>query len=499
MFDYLQKYNNLPKEIKDKISTPNVMSIIEKLEQKYGLSLAAIVMKVVIKDIGIKDLEKIFVAEYSLNESQGKELSNELKEKIFVSVADYLEMEQKLEDIELVKEKTSNAPSARSSNFFFSSEDEEEIQKLAENAGGYIQDSSFNNNIEERLNDIIKKTQINFGSNLLSIRFKDILKTYLRGIRDRLETKHTLTKPIVSGGLGFDIKSSENVLKITDGNIGADKIKIKPFPKIFVPEDKEKPLKKLEELPRGKIEKLKDIGVRDVDYDLSSLEKRKKEINKLDTGHELAPPPPSLPVGKAGLRRTGSPPPTPLKQESEVKSKKLDIKYEEFKKPEKKKVFYKFNYGFKKKKDDELEKKDETKTTDKERKNMIDARPMAKTGGKIKMEDVKFEPKTMGPIDELRHMNLINFRRFDKDPFKAVEKIKEKISLFENEYRKKLEGIKAWRLSPLNKLYLKIGEESISKRKPIDAIIEERKTAGDDYLNAQEIDAIIRLNKSLRF
>ena len=103
-------------------------------------------------------------------------------------------------------------------------------------------------------------------------------------------------------------------------------------------------------------------------------------------------------------------------------------------------------------KDDELEKKDETKTTDKERKNMIDARPMAKTGGKIKMEDVKFEPKTMGPIDELRHMNLINFRRFDKDPFKAVEKIKEKISLFENEYRKKLEGIKAWRLSPLNKL-----------------------------------------------
>jgi len=71
--------------------------------------------------------------------------------------------------------------------------------------------------------------------------------------------------------------------------------------------------------------------------------------------------------------------------------------------------------------------------------------------------------------------------------------------LEEEDYAKKLEGIKLWRRSPINKLYLEIGSLSISENKPVDVIIEERKLNNQEYLTADEFNAIMDLNKSLRF
>ena len=106
----------------------------------------------------------------------------------------------------------------------------------------------------------------------------------------------------------------------------------------------------------------------------------------------------------------------------------------------------------------------------------------------------------MSPLDEIKYLDLINFRRLDKDPQKAADKIRSKINLLEEEsYGKKLAGIRFWRSSPINKLYLEIGHLSISGNKPVDVIIEERKIAMRDYLTAAEFKAIMDLNKSLRF
>ncbi len=120
--------------------------------------------------------------------------------------------------------------------------------------------------------------------------------------------------------------------------------------------------------------------------------------------------------------------------------------------------------------------------------------------GKVKMEDVKYVPKLMGPIDELGEMDLVNFRRLSQDPATAAAKIKEKLKNLEDEgYSQKLSGIKAWRQSPVNKLYLTIGQESMNHKKPVNIIIEDKKTANQDYLTDQEFTAIMDLNKSLRF
>ena len=90
MFDYLQKFNKLPKDLRDKVSTPVVMSMVEDLEKRYRVDLATIIMKVMIKEIAITNLARYFVDENNLDETKAKQLVEELEEKIFVGVKDYL-------------------------------------------------------------------------------------------------------------------------------------------------------------------------------------------------------------------------------------------------------------------------------------------------------------------------------------------------------------------------------------------------------------------------
>ena len=395
MLEYLKKFNALPAEVKAKVSSKEAIAAIEALEKKYQVALAALVMKVMVKEVALGELA-VYLVKENLGKIRAEELARELKEKIF----SFLDAQ---------------TPAAKGASFFFSADDEAEIRELAKNIG---QPAKIEEPVvpvvpvERKLEEVIRRAQINFGSVELADRFSQILKTYLRGIRNRLETKMTLVKPFLNGGLSFDHDSAEKVMVLADKAIKAKPGEIMaPPPKIKLPE-------------------LAAIG-REAAYDFSRLK-------KLDTGHELpAPPKPVAPPAAAGQM--------PLI------------------------------------------------------KRRFEAENLSQSA-KARIEDVKFVPKVMGPIDEIKYLDLTAFRRLGGDPFKTAEKIKSKLALLEEEsYGKRLEGIKAWRLSPIFKLYLALGGLSISANKPIDVIIEERKLAGGEYLTADEFRAIMDLNKNLRF
>lgn len=345
----------------------------------------------------------------------------------------------------------------KGASFFFSPDDETEIRELTKKINNY---SKIALPEEALLDQIISKTEINFGSDALAERFKQILKIYLRGIRNKIETKQTLIKPFENGGLSFDEISAEQVLFIVDDRLkNFDQLlKPKPLVKIVAPEFK-----------KETVASLKDIGARDFEYDLATIVKQKKEseattepilkkdvLKKLDIDHELAPLCPAVVKAVKSVETAKKQAPQSLKKD--VFQKDINLPVSQIK------------------------------------------RPRTETGNKIKMEDVKFVPRVMGPIDELRYLDLINFRRLSSEVGKAIEKIKEKINLLEEEsYAKRLEGIKAWRSCPVSKLYLDIGQFSISANKPINVIIEERKKRHKEYLTSEEFEAIVDLNKSLRF
>ncbi len=122
------------------------------------------------------------------------------------------------------------------------------------------------------------------------------------------------------------------------------------------------------------------------------------------------------------------------------------------------------------------------------------------SSSKPRIEDVKVNRRLLGPIDELRYLSVDEFRRLGDTAEERIEKIKQKISILEEEsFAQKIEGIKAWRTSPVYQLYLQIGRESMEQGRPVKDVIAERQIRGDKYLTWEEFTLISDLNQQLRF
>ncbi|KKR32311.1 MAG: hypothetical protein UT64_C0037G0010 [Candidatus Falkowbacteria bacterium GW2011_GWF2_39_8] len=519
MFDYLLKFKELPRELREKFSSPVVMQAINELEKKYQVNLATLVIKVAVKEIVVGQLADFFIKDFSLEKARADALVEELKGNVFFDVKGYLniapafktttdvvraskaqvvnlkksEDEEEVEELarelkalplkskamqtthdilpSLIKPKSENeidvteladelkhfsknnpvaeepklnqvvpikASVPKGAGFFFSAEDEEEIRKLTEKA---IENSGDNSvkDADLKVDQIISMVKMNFSSEAMSVRFRQILTTYIKGIRGKVETRLTLSKKYQEGGLGLDGQAVERILSLADSVKVSAPVNVQAPIKFAVPED---------ELVKKKLEILKDMGARDFEYDLA------REIKKREETKTKAAPivvKEEVAVEKIPVAEVVGP--------NKISSEKTESSWDR-----------------------------------------IAMRKPLEAGTKIKIEDVKISPKIMGPIEELKYLDLVNFRRLDPEPARACQRILDKIKLLEQEqYSKRLEGIKAWRLNPVNQLYLNIGELAISENKPVDIIIEEKRSAGQDYLNSDEFEAIMNLNKQMRF
>jgi len=116
-----------------------------------------------------------------------------------------------------------------------------------------------------------------------------------------------------------------------------------------------------------------------------------------------------------------------------------------------------------------------------------------------KLHDIKPMPKVMGPLEELKFLDLVNFRRLGTDPSQATAKILAKIKLLEKDgYDKMVAGVLAWRQSPVNRLYLRLGQAALNKDTTLQNLIATH-VADSNYLTWDEIQAIIKLNSRLSF
>lgn len=111
-----------------------------------------------------------------------------------------------------------------------------------------------------------------------------------------------------------------------------------------------------------------------------------------------------------------------------------------------------------------------------------------------------FQHETIGPVEEIRQINLKEFRRLGADPKESAARVEEKINLLEDvSLIKKAEGIRAWKESEVNKLYLAIGAKSMGEKKPIDQVIRELKQQNKPFLAPEEFNAVADLNRRLSY
>ena len=91
-------------------------------------------------------------------------------------------------------------------------------------------------------------------------------------------------------------------------------------------------------------------------------------------------------------------------------------------------------------------------------------------------------------------------RRLGKTPAEITAKIFSKIKLLEADgYDKMVSGVHAWRQSPVNRLYIKMVQEAIGKGLTLKEYALARQKENKDYLNLEEIEAILTMNSKLVF
>ena len=423
MFDYLQQFNSLPKDLRDKVSSPAAMAVINDLENKYQTDLAMTVMKILIKSLAVKNLPAYFISELGLPTGAAENLSRDLKEKLLAPVADYLGIISEMRALDLDKD----------------------IETVIQEAGLILPSVDLVN------------------------RFKSILSTYLKGIRNKIDARAAFAKPVSQGGLNLSAEEAARVFKVCDSQKfkSIDVVLAAPTVKEMLPP----PVTKLDKLIDS-AEKSAVAGEYNLKQALASGQVKKPAA--LDLAHELEAADKildlPLPEKIAAVNLTPKAvkmvvPPTakivpPLAPPAPIAAKTAPVA-----------------------------------------RPLAGNRPVAApAGGKPKIQDIKPMPKVMGPTEELQFLDLVNFRRLGQNPAETTAKIFSKIKLLERDgYDKMINGVRAWRQSPVNRLYIRLGQEALAKGVTLQETIDARQKANQEYLKMEEIEALVSLNSKLVF
>lgn len=512
MLALLERYKQLPRELRDKMSEASVLAAISSLEKKYSLDLSIVIMRIVLGDIKLADLENYLLDDLKLDAQKASALASGLEEKIFNQFnlqgkKDKADTEKKEAGLGAENIKQTVDKLRRRNDYLldqasqgldaFSRDDEKEINAISEKMED--PEKAREDKVNQKIDNILNEVQISFASQLLAERFKNILKTSLLGARGKIEIREALLKPIFKGGMNMEEKAVENILAVLEKyQVGDEKTQKHKNTKTIKQENTKARKQENQVLENQPI-------ARDVEYDLASeLKKRAEEQENKKTQKQKNREAIEQKNTKAQKQKSNQ---TANSQQpiEDKKTRKQNNKEEN----KTKFNLSEFFGGFLKR-----SKRTQKRKNAKTRKNKIEReqgelearqRPVPRLidtgeGGKVRMDDIKQKPKTMGPIDELRYMDLVDFRRLRPDPYQAIIKIKQKIDLLESyKYSQKIEGIKAWRMSPVNKLYLMLGQESIVSSRSVGQIIESLLAQGQDSLTQEEFNAITRLNKELRF
>jgi|GEM_PF-549335 hypothetical protein len=288
MFDYLQQFNKLPKDLRSKISEKEVMSKVGELEKKYQVDLAALIMKVMVKQVPYKNIALYLVGEKDLNEKKAEELAKKLKENVFKDVSDYLEGKETRKINNQDKKEEINEPKNidRLEEIDKKEDPQELINQIAKK-------EDYNIKIDEVTKGIIDKVDVSLSSGYLHDRLHMVLRTYIKGVRDKIATRSALARSGQEGGLSLDDANIDKLLKLADEYKKSQEPKVEK-PKPRVSEEAEK-IDKLDALNdtyslkdslKAKEEEKKKEEEGKEGQSLEQTKKEEKEANKEDVPKE---------------------------------------------------------------------------------------------------------------------------------------------------------------------------------------------------------------------
>lgn len=121
--------------------------------------------------------------------------------------------------------------------------------------------------------------------------------------------------------------------------------------------------------------------------------------------------------------------------------------------------------------------------------------PTAGAPRPVGMDGVVPPTRLVGLNEELGGMTVEAFRRLSKNPEQAAKQIYQKLETLKQEsFEQWTEGVAAWRRSPLQQKYLTLVADSFREGKPVAELAESRRASDPSIPTAEELGAIIALN-----
>ncbi len=490
----LQKFNSLPKELRDKMSTSEFLSVIDSLEAKYNLKLALPFIKLVVADLVITDFAM---------DLANSGVAPEVVSDIMVKFSELLVRFRKAQsEFNRVSRSTANA--GMKANFVIDRADEDEIKSLKNSD---LSDEKIDN-YDNLAQIIIDRFGYEDRDEIKVKRLKNIIIAKLRDVRDDLETSDSLKKSEKVGGMDFSdeqisrlldvIESEKNQHKIVSAKLTESKI-VFPVKKENANQSSSQPISLKEKLWTSS-QLMKNTNE-------DKIFTGQAEENNLADNNLIVVPTPDQPIDLLGKIQNGwnnrSLIDTSFDKEN-IKEIDREIKPE---------IKMEGGLPVVKLPGDLMVKSQEKKLNPNE--PLPAARPVVEltknsyvppkslsnqSVRKPQMDDIKVVKKLIGPIEELEMMTLIDFRRLAVNPVGCIDKIRDRINLLESQsYGNKFKGVEAWKKNEVNRFYRLLGQKSIEESKSVEDIINERLKEGKPTLSLDEFHAIMELNRELRY
>jgi hypothetical protein len=434
MFEYLQKFKTLSPNLRQVVSSPRATQVVNELEKKYGVDLAALVIKVMVKEINWSGLTEFLVQEHHLTPEQAEKLQTELAEKLFRPAAQYLGITPQKQPPQFSRQELEHELAAPAAPKNLPATPT--LQSPHKPAPAAVPIAvSIDEQVERTLPQVLQAAGITDKQSVDSLRLQSIMQTFFKGIRDSIDTHETLLKQKSGGGLGLDAAKAGEVMALVKS---AKQGKIAAMPSV---KKVKSPFDSLEQM-------------RDVEYSFGS---KKEEVRSLKS--EVPTPEQKKSEFVISAEK--------LKQAEQVLGQNTVVPAQSAK------------TNMRPPRGGTADRQDADRT------RLDDIfKPPAKMQGPL---------EELAAVDLTIFRRL---GETPEQSVKKIEnKIR---LLEQESYTRRQQGVSAWRHSPIYAQYLALGEESFSAGKPVEEIIAAKVKAGQPVLSTAEFEAIAELNSILR-
>ncbi len=330
----------------------------------------------------------------------------------------------------------------------FTKEDEKEVAQVQTRASDILNEKGPAD-VPSMVNDICKDPSFHFEEPVLQDRCRTLIESRVREVRDAVQVRSQLERSINKGGLGVSGRRLADLLERLEHHVEV-------YQGLLAKEQKQEQTQEQEAVQMKKEEKAKVLE-QHTQKEEQVLSKRYISLTgKMPTERVLPVAPP--------MSRTSaviSAQHELLQHEGKIDVAKVRAVVEQA--------------------------RDQ---------RSVSPQPVARPT----MQEVTFTKRLSGPLDELRALTLVDFRRLSRDPSQSAMKVKDKVDLMEEQgYDKKVEAVVAWRSSPVNQMYVQLTREAVLKGISVKDLLFQKRERKEEIFSDEELKALMQLNADLRF